>query len=171
MTNVEREYPQRGEDGVYVADGPGGRKRKCKHYNGIFDNSVCDAGVEYDAVKCPQQFRFRYRDCRLKSKVYTRVSCLPCVPRQNFRGIAYCEHFELPSEEEMREHEASVTRDTTNSLIVIYAILNKEGERRSVKGNIPCPLCEDGTVEYSIASLNGHIRARCSTKDCVRFMQ
>lgn len=43
------------------------------------------------------------------------------------------------------------------------------------KGNggcsdLACVIC-GGTVKYTVAGNNGHVWARCSTDDCVRFMQ
>ncbi len=37
---------------------------------------------------------------------------------------------------------------------------------------VDCPICEGkDTLTYSIAYVNGHIHAQCSTKDCVRWME
>jgi hypothetical protein len=39
------------------------------------------------------------------------------------------------------------------------------------RGELPCPVCKVGTIGYSVASVNGHIWGRCSTKDCVAWME
>lgn len=45
----------------------------------------------------------------------------------------------------------------------------KEGDRRSINGQIACPNRCGGMIRYNIA-YNGHIHAGC-TKGCVSFMQ
>lgn len=38
------------------------------------------------------------------------------------------------------------------------------------RGQCKCPNCE-GEISYSVASVNGHMHARCSTPQCVSFME
>lgn len=38
-------------------------------------------------------------------------------------------------------------------------------------GTIPCPVCNSGSLMYSRATYNGHVHARCTTKDCVAWME
>jgi transposase-like protein len=49
-------------------------------------------------------------------------------------------------------------------------IMDKEGEKCSVSGKIKCPICEAGDLRYSIG-FNGHVHARCSTANCVQWME
>jgi hypothetical protein len=58
-----------------------------------------------------------------------------------------------------------------DSLAVIGKIKERHGKQRGVAGSLKCPVCNTGTVFYSVAPLNGHIWARCNTKGCVAFMQ
>lgn len=58
-----------------------------------------------------------------------------------------------------------------HSLQAAARIRQQEGTRRGVRGEIPCPHCGSGRVRYSIAQLNGHIWAQCTTPDCVRFLE
>lgn len=57
------------------------------------------------------------------------------------------------------------------------AIVDKHGEYgikhlcASVVSSMPCPVCETGTLEYSISSHNGHIHGRCTTDGCARWME
>jgi len=50
------------------------------------------------------------------------------------------------------------------------AIQAHVGKQRGIRGEIECPICK-GQLRFSVANVNGHIHAACSTKDCVRFMQ
>lgn len=54
------------------------------------------------------------------------------------------------------------------ALRALRAIKDKEGEKRNLKGTIPCPECGE-EAHYTIAS-NGHVHARCA-KGCFCFMQ
>lgn len=51
------------------------------------------------------------------------------------------------------------------------AITDKEGNKRGVVGEIDCPVCKNGKLRYSIAGVNGHIHANCTTAECVRWME
>jgi hypothetical protein len=39
------------------------------------------------------------------------------------------------------------------------------------QSSFKCTICPNGTVRYSVASVNGHIWAACSTPGCLRFLQ
>jgi len=41
----------------------------------------------------------------------------------------------------------------------------------SIRDTIECPICKEGTIHYSIASVNGHIHAKCTTGDCISWME
>lgn len=43
--------------------------------------------------------------------------------------------------------------------------------RKDVSDQMPCPICITGTLAYSVSGYNGHIHARCSTPNCVAFIQ
>ena len=53
--------------------------------------------------------------------------------------------------------------------IVFDAIREHTGDKREVSGTIVCPICDSDALEYSVA-YNGHIHARCNTKDCFFVM-
>jgi hypothetical protein len=38
-------------------------------------------------------------------------------------------------------------------------------------GEMECPVCKTGKLRYSRAAYNGHVHARCSTDDCVAWME
>jgi len=70
----------------------------------------------------------------------------------------------------MRKEHAS------KGLIVVQAA-HEDAKKRGLgrgkggTGEFPCPACEIGTVHYSVASVNGHIHAGCTTEGCIRFME
>ncbi len=47
---------------------------------------------------------------------------------------------------------------------------HSQGERGR-SGAFPCPACGTGTVRWAVSGYNGHRQARCSTNNCVCFME
>lgn len=64
----------------------------------------------------------------------------------------------------------SISKKHTGRMIAARAavIENTEG-RRGIKGRIDCPSCE-GQLAYSVSESDGHIWGRCSTKECVEWL-
>ena len=36
---------------------------------------------------------------------------------------------------------------------------------------VDCPVCMTGTIHYTVASCNGHMWGKCTTKGCVAWME
>lgn len=51
------------------------------------------------------------------------------------------------------------------------AITDKHGKKRGIRGEMPCPCCENGTLRYSIAGYNGHIWGQCSSPGCASWIE
>lgn len=48
----------------------------------------------------------------------------------------------------------------------------KDMQNKNSRGIIDCPICLSGKVHYSCAGkVNGHIHARCTTEDCISWME
>lgn len=45
------------------------------------------------------------------------------------------------------------------------------GRGNGGQGEMPCPTGCGGTLRYTVANVNGHMWAACSTKSCVRWME
>lgn len=59
-------------------------------------------------------------------------------------------------------------------VIAREAITDKHGAEKPVKNvqdSMICPICKTGELNYKIMSYNGHIHARCTTEDCVCWME
>lgn len=132
----------------------------CQHFNGIL-NDVCRAGVRYwDLV--PDGL-----GCALK---------LPCLMADQRPDAAACDKRHLPTREEAeREVEAS-ERACRDVMVAMDAAHNHAhaaglGEANGGNGKLPCPVCKVGEIHYSVASYNGHMHARCSTPECVKWME
>lgn len=143
-----------------LAEQIGGR---CKHFTGIGRGGVdeskdaCKAGVVYATVT-------------IKGSGFAGIPCfregesVPCEKR--------C--FPTPEEvaAEVAEHNASWER-----LELGIGAASEDAKRRGFKkGNgggafVTCPVCKTGDLYYTVASYNGHMWGRCSTKDCVAWTQ
>jgi hypothetical protein len=137
------------------------RVGKCRHFNGLM-NDKCEAGVVYDELRkdgkdlpCfgPDSPMYRGRNVLAKPVVLAVCGCRSAITPEEAEAAGV-------------EAEKSFARIGT----AIAAICKEAKGRKGISGSIKCPCCE-GTLKYSIAGSNGHIHARCSTKDCVSFMQ
>lgn len=117
----------------------------CKHYHGM--QNPCDVGVDFDAVKSGN----------LK---------LPCFDS----NVKTCSKVLYPTAEEIAQEDKEIgdmlLRVTTARKLIVEATHGK----KSVSGHINCPVCSTGTLSYSVA-YNGHVHARCSTQDCLNWLE
>jgi hypothetical protein len=62
-------------------------------------------------------------------------------------------------------------------IVAVRKLIQADIEKRrvsalNVAGQIDCPICGGGKVNYSYAgSVNGHIHAQCTTENCVEWME
>lgn len=115
---------------------------KCKHFNGIMNES-CKAGI-------------LYKDVRSDDKPFN----FPCIDRE----FHNCSSVIFPTAEEVEEQIKEINISTAKTIGVLMAI--KKGQ--AAKGIIPCPC--GGNVHYVRAQLNGHVHAKCDTCD-LSFME
>ena len=47
----------------------------------------------------------------------------------------------------------------------------KSGNWFTGVGEMTCPICKTGKLRYSRSSYNGHVHARCTTINCVAWME
>lgn len=133
----------------------------CKHYNGAGRSDVCRAGVNYAELADGSRPGMLNR--------------LPCL-RTHFKEdvVAECALREWHTPEEIAERVAASRASAAKYITARAAItdyLKENGKpRRSVQGNIPCPICKTGMLHFSIA-YNGHCHASCTTDGCVRWME
>lgn len=133
----------------------------CKHFTGI-QHDACRAGVAYDSVRValtPEQ------RAETGAKTGAAFPCLAASPVDNCPSRVY------PTRAEIAAEVLAFKKLSRDCATVREAIVAKEKGRRAVQGQMPCPVCPSGTVRYTIAGVNGHVWARCSTEDCVRFME
>jgi hypothetical protein len=132
---------------------------KCIHYNGSV-NDRCDAGVAYQ---------------ELAGSEPGWVRRLPCLRKNDGPGMVPCALRQEPTAAEVEDDEARLKDRLERVGKVRDAIVAACGGpwkrgTPGAQGEIACPCC-GGTVRYSRAGYNGHVHARCSTEDCVSWME
>ncbi len=133
----------------------------CKHYTGTSRNETCRAGVNYAQLGDDS-----------RPGMLNRLPCLRTHLREDV--VAECELREWHTPEEIaervkRSRDSMMRMVTARQSIIDY--LKAEGKpTRRVAGSIPCPICNKGTLGFSIAS-NGHCHGHCSTHGCVSWME
>lgn len=129
-------------------------ENKCVHFNGMM-NDTCKAGVDYDSVKVARE----------PGKGWD----LPCFKDRKPCSIT-CDKQQFPTAEYVQARLDEIEQSSIRTFGAIAAIQKHANGKRGVAAVIECPACK-GDLHYSIAGVNGHIHARCSTPNCVAFMQ
>ena len=132
----------------------------CKHYRGMHEKDECEAGVAFVTLDHYGTKQFR-------------ESC-PCF---GAKQSGTCESKVYPTAEEMAEDDRQMAERFANIVKAREAIVADCGGpwKRGMGGSsgmIDCPVCEGvETLQYSRAGYNGHVHARCTTEDCVSWME
>ena len=141
----------------------------CRHYTGFFNraqrNTTCAAGIEYDSVATPVDY---YIKSQLGIPSRNRQA-FPCIMGQHQLAKA-CPKQSFLTDEEVAERDRKADAESNNIDIARRAIVEYTNGKRGVSGKIGCPIC-NGNLQYAVASINGHIRARCSTVGCVNWIE
>lgn len=136
----------------------------CKHFTGI-SNETCKAGVNYREHAGGSNKGYA---CRLPCTGDDGCSwakderVVPCALREWYTP----EEIQAQVEEIERHLNGTVTA----RLAISEYLRASNKPERNVSGQIPCPVCDGGTLGFSIA-YNGHCHATCSTQGCVSWME
>jgi hypothetical protein len=129
-----------------------GRMETCFHFTGVSEKK-CKVGIEYPHGP------------------------LPCIAPFKKDGVRPdCDKRELYTREQAVTYIEKINK-SYERLVVAMAACQKDakelgyGKKHGGVGKVPCPVCKTGTLHYSVASYNGHMHGKCSTKDCVSWMQ
>lgn len=128
----------------------------CKHYRAMSEHQSCAAGIPYD----------RFKGLRFKER--------PCFEK---RGVAPpgCDLAVFPTAEERAEREREMSERFEKIGKARRAIVDHLGGpwkkgAPGATGQLECPVC-GGQLAFSRSGYNGHVHARCSTEDCVAWME
>lgn len=133
----------------------------CKHYTGAGRNETCGAGVNYAQLGDDS-----------RPGMLNRLPCLRSHFHEDVVAECALQEWHTPEEiaERVQKTRASAMR-TVTARAAIFDYLKAEGKpTRNVGGAIACPICDKGTLGFSVA-YNGHCHGNCSTPGCVRWME
>lgn len=142
---------------------------RCHHFNGI-QHECCTAGVNYRQL------------AGIESGM---ALVLPCLPEKTFETrrreemgetIRECPKLERTTHEQaVQEAQDCIARSSRTMKVMNaaheHAKAAKLGKGHGGRGEMPCPLECGGILHYSVASYNGHMHAKCSTENCVAWME
>ena len=130
----------------------------CKHYRAMSEHKTCSAGVEYESLKgVPWDDR-------------------PCFVLDG-KVNPTCNLAAYPTPEEIEAEDAELRVRFEKIGKARQAIVDHLGGpwkkgKPGAQGVIDCPACNGAkTLQFSRAGYNGHIHARCTSKDCVSWME
>lgn len=152
------------------------REGSCIHFNGLMSHT-CKVDHAYLDVAAPitaQQLQWHNENYPTHDPTRTAIAKrIPCLVENN---IHTCPDFREPTPEEIEANEKQIGTMLSHFVTVrtqIIAHIKENGqEKNSWQSSIPCPVCEGGTVKYTYAgNFNRHIHARCTTPNCVNWME
>lgn len=145
------------------------KRHECVHYTGCLNprTPTCKAGVNYRAHAGGDGFGW--------------VKRLPCFTLENGdpAAVVKCDHYFEPTAEEIAAHEAEVQTAIAKMMTAYSGNVRKWREaqgwsktnRVSAEGTVACEACGTGQIHLSMASYNGHVWGKCTTADCVSWME
>ncbi len=131
----------------------------CTHYRAMSEHKTCEAGVEYEKFK---GVPFDQR---------------PCFARHGEPPPGGWELAQFPTPEELARQEVEDAKPWADIVSARTAIVEACGGpwkrgTPGTSGRIDCPVCAGvKTLGYSRAGYNGHVHAKCSTANCVSWME
>lgn len=130
----------------------------CKNYCGMSGKVACDAGVRFDSLPGHGKRGF-FESC-------------PC-----FQNVGGCDNATYITDEEQQAYMKMIEQDFVNRVVARCAIVEHLGGpwtrgTPGAGGTIACPVCKaKDSLRFSLAGVNGHIHASCSTEGCVTWME
>ena len=117
---------------------------KCVHFNGIM-NDCCKLGIEYKSVRVGKPYSF------------------PCLKQGG-----ECSKAEFLTDEQVQSELKSIEEWSDKTMTAYFNIKKNFLANEQHKGSIPCEC--GGVLSYSIAKINGHVWAKCSSCS-ISFME
>jgi hypothetical protein len=133
----------------------------CVHFTGVY-NTLCKAGVNVRQLVGGSDFGWATR--------------LPCLAMDEKGCEVTCSSRKFTT----REEAEATLKAQDESFVKVSKCLKAAhehakdaglGQGSGGRGELPCPAECGGTLRYSVAAVNGHMHAACSTKGCVSWME
>ena len=141
------------------------KMNRCIHFNGS-QNETCSAGVNYEeAFDGKRPGIFHRMPCHKNSTFV----------KPEFGPVVSCVKSEFLNQEDAELKAIESEKCFQNSCTAMLTAkadakrLNL-GQGNGGRGEVTCPICQ-GTLRYSVASVNGHMHGACGTSGCVSWME
>jgi len=126
------------------------RSSWCVHWVGVQHGCKCEAGIDLKTFNNGQEFGF--------------LKAIPCFGE----GSNTCSLRKTKTPAELIAEDDEIQASINRAAIVREAIVKACPTHG--QGEIACPCC-GGIVKYSVAQVNGHVLASCSTEGCASWME
>lgn len=135
------------------------RAGNCRHFNGMM-NETCDVGVSYSELTEAHRFS---PPCYVSSRTDDRekVVCAKYSPLSPE---------EVETEEREFKERMKFTLEARRRCVEDSERQEFKLKVRGVEGTVECPKCQ-GKLQYSRSEYNGHIWAKCDTKECLQWIE
>lgn len=133
-------------------------RTRCRFFNGSVHNKKCKKNINYRSLVGGADFGW--------------VARLPCSGYSPLRKepVAKCKFLDFYTQEELLQQEKEF-QERFDFIIKAVGLIKSYAKEKQVNGGlIHCPKCEK-PLHFSISNLNGHIWAKCESKDCIQFME
>lgn len=129
----------------------------CCNYRSPNEGTECSAGIPF---------------ARWQTTPFNQQPCFLNKDGTSKPGAASCPKLRLPTAAEIAQHDVYVRRRGVMLFAALGAIEPWRAKQAGRGGNtkLECPVCK-GVLHVSMARNNGHLSAKCETKDCVEFIQ
>ena len=145
-------------------------KHTCIHSRARVCGDKCAMGIKYSSVTIrPDEPGAALREACRMPEGWSSPRMRELAKAEE-RGT--CEHFRLPTNEELKEHEKEMSLLFTRLILASNLVAEKKaeiGKGKSWAGVMTCPNCGKG-MSVSIAP-NGHAMVKCETSGCVNYIE
>lgn len=131
------------------------REDKCQHFTGV-QNKTCKAGCSYETFRGGP------------------LPCLPSLQRSSSKPVvAECPKYLKVTPEQIAAREALIQESMRKFEAAgpVVSEFRKANKGRSNQTSVDCPACGTGKLHMSISSYNGHVHGRCTTPNCLAWME
>lgn len=122
----------------------------------MFAKTKCEADVEFASLP------------NYGTRIF-HTTC-PC-----FKPTSGCDKAEYPTPAEVAESEKELDTKVLQIITAreyIVAAIGPYVRGSCESGRLDCPICRQAnTLVFSRSGYNGHVHAKCDTKDCVAWME
>lgn len=137
----------------------------CRHHERVLPlDHRCKLGIDIATILPRNTFGHHYAlPCNTATSA--DVEKRTCAMRDLFTA-AEIEAQRIEDEQWMRKCEQRLM-----ATLPLVEQIKKQHAGRNAAGWQKCHVCIKGTIEWRLSAYNNHIAMRCSTQDCVAFME